>query len=180
MVKEFKLNQNYLLRQKSKVYLESNRSTIDTSTRKKILNDNIKNIKITEYKNTISDNKKIRNVSVDTSKIKKKKEKTNHNSKNNSNIDMGENKYEIKIKKEKNLVKDIILNYLGENNTTVSISKSDIKFNNTKIYVGKKKVEFNLILLENGKNKSTIKGKLIEGDVKIFEEAFVKIKNILK
>ena len=171
---------NQTSRQKSKVYLESNRSTIDTSTRKKILNDNIKNIKITEYKNTISDNKKIRNVSVDTSKIKKKKEKTNHNSKNNSNIDMGENKYEIKIKKEKNLVKDIILSYLGENNTTVSISKSDIKFNNTKIYVGKKKVEFNLILLENGKNKSTIKGKLIEGDVKIFEEAFVKIKDILK
>ena len=88
-------------------------------------------------------------------------------------------KQEIITKKNMDAIKDIILNYVGEDNTTVTISKTGIKFG-AKIFYEKKKIEFKLFLIQAEKNKISITGELIKGDNSYFEKIFFALKDKLK
>ena len=90
-----------------------------------------------------------------------------------------EKKFELTSKKDMNLVKSQILKYLGENNTSLNMSKSGVKFV-TKMFFGKRKLEFRLNLVQIEKNKYSIIGEVIEGDSANFEKIFLKLKDILK
>ena len=137
-----------------------NKSTINVSSR--IKNNPNHNNKIKTKRNSL--NKKIRSISIDKNSIMKKQ---------------GENKQEIISKKNMDTIKDIILNYVGEDNTTVTISKTGIKFL-AKIFYEKKKIEFKLFLIQAEKNKISITGELIKGDNSYFEKIFFALKDKLK
>ena len=137
-----------------------NKSTINVSSR--IKNNPNHNNKIKTKRNSL--NKKIRSISIDKNSIMKKQ---------------GENKQEIITKKNMDAIKDIILNYVGEDNTTVTISKTGIKFL-AKIFYEKKKIEFKLFLIQAEKNKISITGELIKGDNSYFEKIFFALKDKLK
>ena len=137
-----------------------NKSTINVSSR--IKNNPNHNNKIKTKRNSL--NKKIRSISIYKSSIMKKQ---------------GENKQEIITKKNMDAIKDIILNYVGEDNTTVTISKTGIKFG-AKIFYEKKKIEFKLFLIQAEKNKISITGELIKGDNSYFEKIFFALKDKLK
>ena len=138
-----------------------NKNTIDNSTiRKNIFNRN--NNKIDTKKNSL--NKKIKSISIDKNISKKKEEKK---------------KYEIISKKNKETIKEIIVNYTGEDNTTVIMSKSGIKFV-IKMFFENKKIEFKLNLVQTEKNKFGIIGDLIEGDLKNFEKLILILQHKLK
>lgn len=141
---------------------DSNKNTIDTSSRKK---SNAKNSKMSTLRNLI--NKKIRLFS-DGTLYKKEEDKK-----------VEEKKFELTSKKDMNLVKSQILKYLGENNTSLNMSKTGVKFV-TKMFFGKKKLEFRLNLVQIEKNKYSIIGEVIEGDSANFEKIFLKLKDILK
>ena len=138
-----------------------NKNTIDNSTiRKNIFNRNIN--KIDTKKNSL--NKKIKSISIDKNIPKKKEEKK---------------KYEIISKKNNETIKEIIVNYTGEDNTTVIMSKSGIKFI-IKMFFENKKIEFKLNLVQTEKNKCSIIGDLIEGDLKNFEKLILILQHKLK
>ena len=137
-----------------------NKSTINVSSRIKNIPNH--NNKIKTKRNSL--NKKIRSISIDKNSIMKKQ---------------GENKQEIISKKNMDTIKDIILNYVGEDNTTVTISKTGIKFG-AKIFYEKKKIEFKLFLIQAEKNKISITGELIKGDNSYFEKIFFALKDKLK
>ena len=126
---------------------------------------NAKNSKMSTLRNLI--NKKIRLFS-DGTLYKKEEDKK-----------VEEKKFELTSKKDMNLVKSQILKYLGENNTSLNMSKSGVKFV-TKMFFGKKKLEFRLNLAQIEKNKYSIIGEVIEGDSANFEKIFLKLKDILK
>ena len=90
--------------------------------------------------NSIDINKKIRLFS-DGTLYKKEEDKK-----------VEEKKFELTSKKDMNLVKSQILKYLGENNTSLNMSKSGVKFV-TKMFFGKKKLEFRLNLVQIEKKK---------------------------
>ena len=172
-VRKPKAKINKSSRQKNKDIDESinrNKSTIDTSSRKKSNIDtssrkksNIDNdTKMKTQRNSI--NKKIRAISIDKKSILKNEE---------------EKKYKLEIKKDINLAKEIIVNYLGEDNTTVTISKTGIKFAG-KIFFGKNKIDFKLNLIQSQKNKCTLNGELIKGEAINFEKVILKLKEKLK
>ena len=144
----------------NKFDLESNsKDTIDTSSRKKSF---VINSKINTQRKSI--NKKLRINSIDSSNLRKKEdEKIN----------------EIKVKKDLEATKEIIANYFGEDNTTVTKSKSGIKIG-IKMFFGKNKLEFKLNLIQAEKNKCNITAELIKGDSKNFDEIFLKLKEKLK
>ena len=137
-----------------------NKSTIDIKSKVKKIP--IHNNKVKTQRNSLI--KKIRSISIDKGSINK---------------NQGENKYEIKTKKNYEKIKDLILNYAGEDNTTVSISKTGIKFG-IKMFYGKKKIEFKLFLIKTEKNEIGITGELIEGDNSYFDKIFSVIKDKLK
>ena len=144
----------------NKFDLESNsKDTIDTSSRKKSF---VINSKINTQRKSI--NKKLRINSIDLNDLRKKE-------------DYKQN--EIKVKKDSEKTKEIISNYFGEENTTVTKSKSGIKIT-IKMFFGKNKLEFKLNLIQADKNKCNITAELIKGDSKNFDEIFLKLKEKLK
>ena len=87
---------------------------------------------------------------------------------------------EIKTKKNENLVKTIITEHTGNNNTTISsISKEHTRFA-CKMYFDKKKIVFNLNLFQKEKNKNIITGEFLEGDIKSYQKLFEQIKKKLE
>ena len=128
------------------------KDTIDTSSRKKIKT----------RRNSI--NKRIRMNSIDSTNIK-----TNE----------GNNKHEIKIKKDLNNTENIITNFLGDDKIKVNKSKTGIKLV-MKTFFGKKKLEFILNLVQIDKKNCSITGELIEGDLNNFDKIFSQIKEKLK
>ncbi len=139
---------------------EKNISTNDSSVKKQI--DPVdKNMKSKNIKSTSVNLK--RNIS------KKSDEKNDNNKKD-------ENQNEIKTKKNENLIKNIITDYTGNNNTTISnISKEHTRFS-CKMFIGKKKLVFNLNLIQKEKNTNIITGEFLDGDIKSFEKLFEQIK----
>ena len=103
--------------------------------------------------------------------------------KNDTNNEDNKNEvkqYEIISKKNENLVKTIIVDCIGNNNTTISnIAKGHIRFS-CKLFVGKKKIIFNLNMMQKEKNKFAITGEFIDGDIKSFEKLFEQIKEKLE
>ena len=162
--RKLSMNTNQSSRQNLNKFIKENnknKNTIDNSTiRKNIFNRN--NNKIETKKNSL--NKKIKSISIAKNITKKKEEK---------------NKYEIISKKNKEAIKEIIVNYTGEDNTTVIMSKSGIKFV-IKMFFENKKIEFKLNLVQTEKNKCSIIGDLIKGDLKNFEKLFLILQHKLK
>ena len=162
--RKLSMNINQSSRQNLNKFIKENnknKNTIDNSTiRKNIFNRNIN--KIDTKKNSL--NKKIKSISIDKNITKKKEEKK---------------KYEIISKKNKETIKEIIVNYTGEDNTTVIMSKSGIKFV-IKMFFENKKIEFKLNLVQTEKNKCGIIGDLIEGDLKNFEKLILILQHKLK
>ena len=164
--KKSALNINQSSRQKTNKFLKEtnnknkgNKSTIDIKSNK---NNNVNKIKTQRN----SFNKKIKSISIDKT-IPKKKEELNNN------------KYEITLKKNTDTIHNIIINYLGKDNTKVSFSKTGVKYL-TKMYIGKKKIELRLNLNQAEKNKSSVNAELIEGDLKDMEKIFSMLKDRLK
>ena len=139
---------------------EKNISTNDSSVKKQI--DPVdKNLKFKSIKST--------SISLKRSLLKKSDEKNDNNKK-----DVKQN--EIKTKKNENLIKNIITDSIGNNNTTISnISKGHTRFS-CKMYIGKKKLVFNLNLIQKEKNKNMITGEFLDGDIKSYEKLFEQIK----
>ena len=162
--RKLSMNINQSSRQNFNKFIKENnknKNTIDNSTiRKNIFNRNSN--KIDTKKNSL--NKKIKSISIDKNISKKKEEKK---------------KYEIISKKNKETIKEIIVNYTGEDNTTVIMSKSGIKFA-IKMFFENKKIEFKLNLVQTEKNKCSIIGDLIEGDLKNFEKLILILQHKLK
>ena len=139
---------------------EKNISTNDSSVKKQI--DPVdKNLKFKSIKSS--------SISLKRSLLKKSDEKNDNNKK-----DVKQN--EIKTKKNENLIKNIITDSIGNNNTTISnISKGHTRFS-CKMYIGKKKLVFNLNLIQKEKNKNMITGEFLDGDIKSYEKLFEQIK----
>ena len=137
----------------------NSKDTIDTSSKKKSF---VINTKVNTQRKIV--NKKLRINSIDLNDLRNKED---------------EKKYEIKVKKDLETTKEIISNYLGENNTTVSKDKSGIKIG-IKMFFGKNKLEFKLNLTQTDKNKCNMIGELVKGDSKNFGEIILKLKEKLK
>ena len=152
--------------QRKQDLLEKNISTKDSSVKKQSdINDQNSGFKSI----------KSSSIHLKTNLMKKlvEKDDTNNNNK-------GGKQNEIKTKKNENLVKTIITDHTGNNNTTISnISKEHTRFA-CKMYFGKKKIVFNLNLFQKGKNKYIITGEFIEGDIKSYEKLFEQIKEKLE
>ena len=145
----------------------STKSTVDIFASKR--KDNLEKKKNNNNNNIIktqrnSLNKKIKSITIDKT-IQKKKE--------------GENKYEIQIKKNAEYVQNIILKYLGKDNTKISFSKTGLKFVTT-MFPRKKKIDLKLNLIQTEKNKCNISAELIEGNMEDFESIFFMLKDRLK
>ena len=148
-------NKKTSLKIKSSVHssIESvSKETIDISSRKKIKT----------RRNSID--KKTRTNSIDSTSIKSKE---------------GENKHEIKIKKDINVTENIINKFFGEDKLKVNKSKEGVKFM-TKMFFGKKKLEFLLNLVQTDKKNCCLTGELIDGDLNNFEKIFSQLKEKLK
>ena len=149
--------------QKNKNLIEKY-STNDSSAKKQInCNDN----KNTQFKKLKSHSIHLNNI------VNKIGIKVNDNKNDVS-------KNEIKTKKSENLIRNIIIDYIGYNNITISnLSKNHIKFA-CKMYLSKKKVMFNLNLMQKEKNRNIISGDFIEGDINNYEKIFATIKSKLE
>ena len=162
-IKKPPININRTSRQKNKSnneHIKSNKSTIDITSRKKNILDN--NSKPKNIRKTF--NKKMNSISIDKRNLmNKEEEKIN----------------EFKIKKDLKVAKEIITNYLGEDNIKVYMSKAEIKFW-VKMFYENKKIEMKLKLVPNEKNKCVLTGEIIQGDQKNFENLFLILKEKLK
>ena len=148
-------NKKTSLKIKSSVHssIESvSKQTIDISSRKKIKT----------RRNSID--KKTRTNLIDSTSIKSNE---------------GENKHEIKIKKDINVTENIINKFFGEDKLKVNKSKEGVKFM-TKMFFGKKKLEFLLNLVQTDKKNCCLTGELIDGDLNNFEKIFSQLKEKLK
>ena len=150
--------------QRNQDLLEKNISTKDSSVKKQ--NDiNNKNSGFRSIKSS--------SFHLKTNLMKKLAEKDEINNKDGK-------QNEIKTKKNENLVKTIITEHTGNNNTTISsISKEHTRFA-CKMYFDKKKIVFNLNLFQKEKNKNIITGEFLEGDIKSYQKLFEQIKKKLE
>ena len=141
-------------------FLNKNTSTKDSSSKKE------KETKISQPKNNKPESNNIGNL------FKLLGLKGN----NTNNKKEGNNKYEIKTKKEENIIRNIITDFIGSNNITIcNIDKEHIRFS-CKMYIDKKKLLFNLNLEKKEKNKNILTGDLNNGDIKSFEKLFANLK----
>ena len=145
-------------------FLNKNTSTKDSSSKKE------KETKISQPKNNKPESNNIGNL------FKLLGLKGN----NTNNKKEGNNKYEIKTKKEENIIRNIITDFIGSNNITIcNIDKEHIRFS-CKMYIDKKKLLFNLNLEKKEKNKNILTGDLNNGDIKSFEKLFANLKEKLE
>ena len=145
-------------------FLYKNISTKDSSSKKE------KETKISQPKNNKPESNNIGNL------FKLLGLKGN----NTNNKKEGNNKYEIKIKKDENIIRNIITDFIGSNNITIcNIDKEHIRFS-CKMYIDKKKLLFNLNLEKKEKNKNILTGDLNNGDIKSFEKLFANLKEKLE
>jgi serine/threonine protein kinase len=133
------------------------------------------NDSVIKKKNDINDkNIKYKSCKSNSIHLKNTLAKKNEIKNDNNNI------YEIKTKKNENLVKTIIVDYIGNNNTTISIiGKGQTKFS-CKIFIGRKKVVCNIKMVQQEKNEYIITGEFIDGDIQSFEKIFEQIKEKLE
>ena len=140
-----------------------------------------KNNKIIDYSSRnneteIYNKKKSKSPLIVSRNIRKEKEKDKTIKINDKDE---RKKYEIKINKDLQIIKDIIYNFLGKDNTKLITSKNNIMFV-TKMFYENKKLEFKLNLIQIGINKFTFIGEHIEADSNLFGEVFLNLKNKLK
>ena len=155
--------------------LDKNSSTNDSSCKKQLDFNNQKKENIEEKENKNLKLKTIKHSSMDKRTITKKL-----GPKLNSNNKSGTKQNEIKTKKDPNNIKDIILDNVGGNNTSITIlSKEHTRFS-CKMYIERKKIRFNLNLIVEEKGRSTVNGELIEGENKLFEKIFTNIRDKLE
>ena len=155
-------------RNQKKQNIDKNYSCFDSPIKKQ--NDiNDKNIK--------NKSSKSNSIHIKNNLAKKLEAKNDTNNEDNKNE---VKQYEIISKKNENLVKTIIVDCIGNNNTTISnIAKGHIRFS-CKLFVRKKKIVFNLNMIQKEKNKFAITGEFIDGDIKSFEKLFEQIKEKLE
>ena len=133
------------------------------------------NDSVIKKKNEIND-KNIKSKSNKSNSIHLKNNLAKKNETKNDN----NNLYEIKTKKNENLIKNIIVDYVGNNNTTISIiGKGQTKFS-CKIFIGRKKVVCNIKMVQQEKNEYIITGEFLEGDIQNYEKIFEQIKEKLE
>jgi len=106
-------------------------------------------------------------------KGKKKNKILNDNNKDE------EKKYEIIIKKDLQIIKDIIINYFGKDCTKIITINKEIIFE-TKMLYENKKIEIKLYLNKIEKIKFNLIAVLIGGDLKHFETLFLLLKDKIK
>lgn len=141
-------------------------STNDSSAKKQANIDDNKNSQFKGLKsNSI-------NLNIN-SKVKKKEI-----NENNSQNDINENG--IVTQKKESFIKNIIIDYIGYHNITISnLSKEHIRFL-CKMYIGKKKLVYNLNLKLNDEKSSIITGEFIEGDIQSYEKILSTIREKLE
>ena len=147
--------------------LDKNISTNDSSDKKQInLNEN----KNKRYKTIKSNSIKLKNALKDLVKGNNDKNDKNNNS----------NKYELKTRKNETLIRNIIDDCVGRNNTTISnLDKNLLRFS-CKVYIDKKKVVFNLNLILEEKGRNILTGEFIDGDIQKYGKIFETIKEKLE